>query len=175
MASITADQGTEMLRGGDFADCSIICSGYTFSVHKAIIVKKSKFFKTCVSGKFKESKLGSVELADEAPYAVAIMLVYIYCGMPQMTCGHARDTNRDVKDVWPSLGWLADEAEDYVEFTIQCTARVYKSADRLMIEDLHKHCQELLLSLGDPLGVAWSVPDESGNPDQRFHIHYSSS
>jgi hypothetical protein len=56
MASITFDEGKEMLKTGYLSDFKITCKGVTFPVHKVLIARKSKFFQICVDGKFKASQ-----------------------------------------------------------------------------------------------------------------------
>ncbi|KAI7763707.1 hypothetical protein LZL87_011564 [Fusarium oxysporum] len=59
-----------LLKTGDYSDFVIICGQARHKVHKAIICPRSDFFK--------ESQTGEVELPDDDPFAVSMMIQYLY-------------------------------------------------------------------------------------------------
>ncbi|KAF5253944.1 hypothetical protein FANTH_1269 [Fusarium anthophilum] len=67
-----------LLKTGDYSDFVIICGKARHKVRKAIICPRSDFFKAaCMSG-FKEAQTGEVELPDDEPLAVSMMIEYLY-------------------------------------------------------------------------------------------------
>ncbi|KAF5689982.1 amino acid transport gap1 [Fusarium denticulatum] len=67
-----------LLKTGDYSDLTITCGKYQYRVHKAIICPRSNFFKAACDGKFKEAQTGKVDLPDDDPAAVRMMIEYLY-------------------------------------------------------------------------------------------------
>ncbi|KAF5610717.1 amino acid transport gap1 [Fusarium subglutinans] len=68
----------DLLKTGDYSDLTITCGKDQYRVHKAIICPRSKFFKAACDGKFKEAQTGTINLPDDDPVAVRMMIEYLY-------------------------------------------------------------------------------------------------
>ncbi|TXB97052.1 hypothetical protein FocTR4_00011704 [Fusarium oxysporum f. sp. cubense] len=68
----------DLLKTGDYSDLVISCGKDQYSVHKAIICPRSHFFKAACDGKFKEAQTGTIDLPDDDPVAVRMMIEYLY-------------------------------------------------------------------------------------------------
>ncbi|KAF5631134.1 amino acid transport gap1 [Fusarium tjaetaba] len=67
-----------LLQTGDYSDLTITCGKDQYRVHKAIICPRSNFFKAACDGKFKEAQTGEIDLPDDDPTAVRMMIQYLY-------------------------------------------------------------------------------------------------
>ncbi|RBQ77366.1 hypothetical protein FVER14953_12944 [Fusarium verticillioides] len=67
-----------LLQTGDYSDLTITCGKDQYHVHKAIICPRSNFFKAACDGKFKEAQTGKIDLPDDDPAAVRMMIEYLY-------------------------------------------------------------------------------------------------
>ncbi|KAF5685942.1 kelch 4 [Fusarium circinatum] len=67
-----------LFKTGDYSDFVIICGKTRHKVHKAIICPRSDFFKAACTSGFKEAQTGEVELPDDEPLAVSMMIEYLY-------------------------------------------------------------------------------------------------
>ncbi|KAI1502473.1 hypothetical protein F5X99DRAFT_427129 [Biscogniauxia marginata] len=61
-----------------YSDLVISCGGKHYKVHKAIICPRFKFFAKACSEHYKEGSSGTVELPEDDPYIVNIMIYYLY-------------------------------------------------------------------------------------------------
>ncbi|KAG4261291.1 hypothetical protein FPRO03_11842 [Fusarium proliferatum] len=68
----------DLLKTGDYSDLTISCGKDQYRVHKAIICPRSHFFKAACDGKFKEAQTGTINLPDDDPIAVRMMIEYFY-------------------------------------------------------------------------------------------------
>ncbi|KAF9768027.1 hypothetical protein IL306_014744 [Fusarium sp. DS 682] len=68
----------DLLKTGDYSDLVISCGKDRYPVHKAIVCPQSHFFKVACDGKFKEAHTGTIELPDDDPVAVRMMIEYLY-------------------------------------------------------------------------------------------------
>ncbi|KAF4946278.1 hypothetical protein FGADI_11304 [Fusarium gaditjirri] len=68
----------DLLKTGDYSDLVISCGKDQYRVHKAIICPRSHFFKAACDGKFKEAQTGTIDLPDDDPIAVRMMIEYLY-------------------------------------------------------------------------------------------------
>ncbi|KAF5971673.1 hypothetical protein FBULB1_9087 [Fusarium bulbicola] len=68
----------DLLKTDDYSDLTITCGKDQYRVHKAIICPRSKFFKAACDGKFKEAQTGTIDLPDDDPVAVRMMIDYLY-------------------------------------------------------------------------------------------------
>lgn len=84
-----------LLKEGKYSDLTITCGDDSYAVHKAIVCSRSPFFAACCDGDFKvgystssqvlahclqEAKSGVVDLPDDDPLAVKMMIRYLYTG-----------------------------------------------------------------------------------------------
>ncbi|KAF4497646.1 Kelch 4 [Fusarium agapanthi] len=67
-----------LLKTGDYFDFVIICGQTRHKVHKAIICPRSDFFKAACGSGFKKAQAGEIELRDDDPFAVSMMIEYLY-------------------------------------------------------------------------------------------------
>ncbi|PNP79249.1 hypothetical protein FNYG_07325 [Fusarium nygamai] len=67
-----------LLQTGDYSDLTITCGEDQYRVHKAIVCPRSNFFKAACDGKFKEAQTGRIDLPDDDPAAVRMMIKYLY-------------------------------------------------------------------------------------------------
>ncbi|KAL9560968.1 hypothetical protein ACKAV7_014997 [Fusarium commune] len=68
----------DLLKTGDYSDLVISCGKDQYRVHKAIICPRSHFFKAACDGEFKEAQTGTIDLPDDDPVAVRMMIEYLY-------------------------------------------------------------------------------------------------
>ncbi|KAG4292324.1 hypothetical protein FPRO06_13577 [Fusarium proliferatum] len=74
-----------LLKTGDYSDLVIVCGQARHKVHKAVICPRSDFFKAACGSGFKEAQTGEIELPDDDPFAVSMMIEYLYhqkCTIP---------------------------------------------------------------------------------------------
>ncbi|KAI6463660.1 hypothetical protein MCOR15_004052 [Pyricularia oryzae] len=69
-----------MLRSGELADLIITCKGRTFNVHRMILSAQSGFFRGACTGNFKEAFTGRIDLPEDDPDILEILIEYIYRG-----------------------------------------------------------------------------------------------
>ncbi|KAI0147301.1 hypothetical protein GGR57DRAFT_259153 [Xylariaceae sp. FL1272] len=63
---------------GEYSDLIISCGERRFRAHKALICPRSDFFAAACRGDFKENHEGIVDLPDDDPRAVEMMVYYFY-------------------------------------------------------------------------------------------------
>ncbi|KAJ8130181.1 hypothetical protein O1611_g3450 [Lasiodiplodia mahajangana] len=63
---------------GEYTDLVITCHGKQHQVHKAIVCPRSEFFAAACRGDMKEARTGIIDLPDDDPYVVDIMVHYFY-------------------------------------------------------------------------------------------------
>ncbi|KAI1179206.1 hypothetical protein F4777DRAFT_575237 [Nemania sp. FL0916] len=63
---------------GQYSDLTITCHGNEYKVHKAIVCPKSGFFAGACRGQMKEALEGIVDLPDDEPEIVDIMVHFFY-------------------------------------------------------------------------------------------------
>lgn len=68
----------ELYTKGTYSDLKIVSSAKTYSVHKAVICPRTKFFAAACNGKFKEGHTSIVNLPEDIPDAVEMMMHYFY-------------------------------------------------------------------------------------------------
>ena len=68
------------LKSGELSDFEIHCGSKTFGVHKVIISAQSRvLYAACTNG-FQESVSSVVELPEDNPWAVELMIMFLYSG-----------------------------------------------------------------------------------------------
>ncbi|KAK3291910.1 BTB/POZ protein [Chaetomium fimeti] len=61
-----------------YSDLTVTCRGDEYKVHKAIICPRSPFFASACNGPFQEARTGIIDLPDDDPQAVKLMIRYFY-------------------------------------------------------------------------------------------------
>ncbi|KAF4497647.1 hypothetical protein FAGAP_6179 [Fusarium agapanthi] len=67
-----------LLETGAYSDLTISCGKDQYRVHKAIICPRSHFFEAACNGEFKEAQTSTIDLPDDDPIAVRMMIEYLY-------------------------------------------------------------------------------------------------
>ncbi|KAF4459178.1 speckle-type poz [Fusarium albosuccineum] len=68
----------QIFKTGSYSDLTIVCGTDRHKVHKAIICPRSKFFASACDSKFQESQTGVINLPEDDPLTVKLMLHYLY-------------------------------------------------------------------------------------------------
>ncbi|KAI0096202.1 hypothetical protein GGR51DRAFT_553681 [Nemania sp. FL0031] len=68
----------ELYHSAEYSDLTISCGERRYRVHKALICPRSDFFAAACRGDFKENREGIVDLPDDDPRAVEMMVYYFY-------------------------------------------------------------------------------------------------
>ncbi|KAI0103922.1 hypothetical protein GGR51DRAFT_522909 [Nemania sp. FL0031] len=68
----------QLYSDGDYADLVITCHGKQHQVHKAIVCPRSDFFAAACRSNMKEARTGIIDLPDDDPYVVDMMVYYFY-------------------------------------------------------------------------------------------------
>ncbi|KAF5685941.1 amino acid transport gap1 [Fusarium circinatum] len=67
-----------LLKTGAYSDLTISCGKDQYRVHKAIICPRSHFFEAACDGEFKEAQTSTIDLPEDDPTAVNMMIEYLY-------------------------------------------------------------------------------------------------
>ncbi|KAI1501422.1 BTB/POZ protein [Biscogniauxia marginata] len=62
----------------EYSDLTISCDGRDHQVHKAIVCPRSEFFAAACRGAFEEERKATINLPDDDPQLVDIMVQYLY-------------------------------------------------------------------------------------------------
>ncbi|TRX91084.1 hypothetical protein FHL15_008066 [Xylaria flabelliformis] len=68
----------ELYYSGEYSDLTISCGQSRYRVHKALVCPQSDFFIAACGAGFKETREGIVDLPDDDPWAVKMMIHYFY-------------------------------------------------------------------------------------------------
>ncbi|KAH6628428.1 hypothetical protein F5144DRAFT_536893 [Chaetomium tenue] len=113
----------DALRGlytsGDYSDLVISCQGKEYKVHRAVVCTQSDFFSAACRGGFKEAQEGKIDLPDDSPRLVHIMVHYLY---------HF--------DYDAEMGGHEPDVEELAEGPLYTHARVYALAEKYLIHGL---------------------------------------
>ncbi|KAF9871565.1 BTB/POZ domain-containing protein [Colletotrichum karsti] len=69
-----------LLRTGDHADCTIVCSGEEIRAHKVLLINHSQYFVKLFASNWKENQENRVEFADVDPAEMKLLLDLFYSG-----------------------------------------------------------------------------------------------
>lgn len=61
-----------------FTDLTLVCGGRQFKVHKLVLYGQSKVFKTLLGSGFKEGSANTIELHEDDPEALDILIKFMY-------------------------------------------------------------------------------------------------
>ncbi|KAL5091713.1 hypothetical protein Trisim1_002927 [Trichoderma cf. simile WF8] len=75
-----------MLRSGQFSDLTLVCEGKEFKIHKVVACPQSPVLSAAVSGEFKESQTGIVQIELFDSETVRRMVEFLYTG--NYDCNH---------------------------------------------------------------------------------------
>ncbi|KAF2431542.1 hypothetical protein EJ08DRAFT_669916 [Tothia fuscella] len=67
-----------LLEIGKYSDLTIVCGQKEYQVHRAIICSRSGFFDGACSNPFREAETGIIDLSEDDPEAVDLMINYFY-------------------------------------------------------------------------------------------------
>ncbi|KAI0859965.1 hypothetical protein F4860DRAFT_481275 [Xylaria cubensis] len=68
----------ELYHRGEYSDLTISCGQSRYRVHKALVCPQSNFFTAACGAGFKETRERIVDLPDDDPWAVKMMVHYFY-------------------------------------------------------------------------------------------------
>ncbi|CAI6302774.1 unnamed protein product [Periconia digitata] len=74
------DSLKDSLASGEYSDLTITCGKDTYKVHKLIVCQQSKFFKGAMTFPGKEAQNNSIDLSDDEPDIIRILMNYLYSG-----------------------------------------------------------------------------------------------
>ncbi|UKZ80326.1 hypothetical protein TrVFT333_008084 [Trichoderma virens FT-333] len=80
-----------MLRSGQFSDLTLVCQGKEFKIHKVVACPQSPVFSAAVSGEFKESQTGVIEIELFDSETVRRMVEFLYTG--NYDCNQPQEQN----------------------------------------------------------------------------------
>uniref|UniRef100_A0A0D9XHB6 BTB domain-containing protein n=1 Tax=Leersia perrieri TaxID=77586 RepID=A0A0D9XHB6_9ORYZ len=84
----------ELLRRGTGSDVTLVVSGKSFAVHKAILASRSQFFMAMFFGQMKEKSMRRIEINDDMDAAVfGAMLGFIYTDLVPELDGNQQQQN----------------------------------------------------------------------------------
>ncbi|KAF2279790.1 uncharacterized protein EI97DRAFT_371456, partial [Westerdykella ornata] len=90
---------------GEYSDLIITCGSEHFKVHKAIVCTRSGFFACALRFPGKESQENKIDLPEDEPHIIELMLQYIYEGDYGPLCGHVQNpsppSNASPKSFFP--------------------------------------------------------------------------
>ncbi|KAB5531395.1 hypothetical protein GE09DRAFT_1146941 [Coniochaeta sp. 2T2.1] len=77
MAVLTEGLGSLFIEG-KYSDLTVACGPSSYRTHKAVLCTQSPFFAKACDGSFKEASTGIIELTEDDPEAVRMMMHYFY-------------------------------------------------------------------------------------------------
>ncbi|KAF2107104.1 hypothetical protein BDV96DRAFT_590110 [Lophiotrema nucula] len=107
MAEASRAQLLESVKGflssGDYSDLKITCQGEVFNVHKVVVCNRVEFFARAIRFPGKESNDANVDLPEDDPSVVKLLVQYMYEGEydPVLPNGDAT-TSKPAMNVTPS-------------------------------------------------------------------------
>ncbi|KAI1130641.1 hypothetical protein F5Y10DRAFT_289054 [Nemania abortiva] len=108
-ADITVDR---LYARGEYADLIVTCHGKRHLVHKAIVCPRSDFFAAACRAGMKEAHTGMIDLPDDDPQIVDMMVYYFY-HLDYNTS--PLDMAKDENAVLPSTDDVKEEAIDQMD------------------------------------------------------------
>ncbi|KAH7091573.1 hypothetical protein FB567DRAFT_558421 [Paraphoma chrysanthemicola] len=93
------------LKNGDYSDLVITCGTDTYNVHRMIVCARADVFSRAVGFGGKETDEGKIDLPDDEPDTVALLMQYLYEGeyeprLPsESVTNHAESSNMSLREV----------------------------------------------------------------------------
>ncbi|CAG9989382.1 unnamed protein product [Clonostachys byssicola] len=69
---------SSLFKSGVYSDLTVICGRDKYPVHRAVVCPRSKFFEAACRHNFKEAVTAEINLAEDDPIAVKIMMNHFY-------------------------------------------------------------------------------------------------
>ncbi|KAF2703730.1 hypothetical protein K504DRAFT_473736 [Pleomassaria siparia CBS 279.74] len=73
----------ELFKSGDYSDLVLTCGNDTYKVHKNIVCTRAKFFAKAIKFPGKESEEGKIDLPEDEPEIVKLLVQYLYEAEPK--------------------------------------------------------------------------------------------
>ncbi|KAK2043405.1 hypothetical protein LZ31DRAFT_595598 [Colletotrichum somersetense] len=122
-----SDSDHQLLIGGLFTDCEVVCDGKTWALHKAILGSRSAFFKKCFLDDWMESTNYKVSVKEFNTQQMELLITYIYLGKINFLDLQGRgELLRTLAQLW-ILGdyfiipTLCQHALDYIWDVVPCS------------------------------------------------------
>ncbi|KAH7033144.1 BTB/POZ protein [Microdochium trichocladiopsis] len=80
MSHLFGARDIELLESGEFADAIVECDGKSWRVHKAIVCKRSEWFRKALNGHFMEADLAKVTIREYTHERIEWILKWMYSG-----------------------------------------------------------------------------------------------
>ncbi|KAL2158847.1 hypothetical protein VTH06DRAFT_4039 [Thermothelomyces fergusii] len=116
---------------GEHSDLVISCQGKEYRVHKAIVCPRSDFFSTACRSDFKEAQEGKIDLPDDDPELVRIMIYYLY-HLDYSVSPPQKQVVSDLEDAQSKNETLAKPTMG----VLTTHAKVYTLAEKYLIQGL---------------------------------------
>ncbi|KAI9367463.1 BTB/POZ protein [Aspergillus egyptiacus] len=68
----------DLFTKGLYSDMNVVCEGFTFNVHQAILCPQSSFFKAAMEGEFEEAKTRTINLPADDLETIERVLSFLY-------------------------------------------------------------------------------------------------
>ncbi|KFA53218.1 hypothetical protein S40293_10031 [Stachybotrys chartarum IBT 40293] len=166
----------------EYSDLVISCGRKEYHVHRAIVCTQSDFFSTACRAGLKETQEGKVDLPDDDPRLVHIMVHYLYHFDYDIQLQYKRSHS----DGLETDGDGTDVSEPIVDILVT-HAKVYALAEQYMIRGLKavalrqfKAAATVSLDINDFLQATWEVytstiDDDRGLRDVVVETFYKNS
>lgn len=150
----------ELLKSGEYSDMTITCNGETFPVHKFIVCPRSAFFATALKN-FKEANTQTVNLPEDDPHIVKMMLDWMYQGK-YLLFSDVDPLEKGADDHGPDCftsrceGFCTGECECGRDSGLPNLAKLYVLADKCIIPGLK---ETALATFKEHIELFWNHKD----------------
>ncbi|KAF2770711.1 hypothetical protein EJ03DRAFT_373569 [Teratosphaeria nubilosa] len=115
----TSAVSDKLWKTGDYSDLTIRCGSREWKVHKAVLCTQCEFFEAACNGRFKEAGTNTIEMHEDDPQAIELMLLALYGYNYAEKC--AADTDTSLKchaslvPISPTGAWTSNEFANAVD------------------------------------------------------------
>ncbi|KAL2844136.1 BTB/POZ protein [Aspergillus pseudoustus] len=95
--ALLAESMKKLLLHGEYSDMKVVCEGFVFHVHRAILCSQSPFFKAAINGNFKEAMTNTIDLPEDDLWTIEHVLSFLYVG-DYSSNGHLVDLQQAQRD-----------------------------------------------------------------------------